>query len=398
MSRPFLLASFLLLFLLAPIAFAQDDHQRLDGWCETGTKRVVAGGITSTTTVQQSFPACTITVYDAGTLSLASICSDHLTPTCTPKSNPFQANASDGYWFFYGAPGRYDIRYSGGTSPNTIPTPFTRADAWIASGGGGSSFPQADYVTLSLNSSLTNERVLTAGTNITLVDTGPNGTITINSTGGGGNCPGTSTNTQVIYNNSGACAGIANAISLDGTTLRVTSGDFITDLRDTNHNKWLVVNPLGSAVNEITISNAASTNSPKIESSGTDSNINLDFDAKGTGALRWRQKAYSIPVALVDAATITTDASLSNRFDVTLGGNRILANPTNADDGQQMVFTITQDSTGGRTLTYDTKFVFGAEISTCVIGPTANAKTFFSVIYRSSTDKFYIVACVTNYL
>jgi hypothetical protein len=43
----------------------------------------------------------------------------------------------------------------------------------------------ATYVTLSTDATLTNERVLTAGTNISLVDSGPGGTITINATGGG---------------------------------------------------------------------------------------------------------------------------------------------------------------------------------------------------------------------
>tara|TARA_R100000908_G_C3750092_1_gene144731 strand:+ start:1104 stop:2402 length:1299 start_codon:yes stop_codon:yes gene_type:complete len=44
----------------------------------------------------------------------------------------------------------------------------------------------ASYLTLGLDGDLTNERVLTAGTGISFTDTGPNGTLTIESTGGGG--------------------------------------------------------------------------------------------------------------------------------------------------------------------------------------------------------------------
>lgn len=44
----------------------------------------------------------------------------------------------------------------------------------------------ASYLTLSLDGDLTNERVLTAGTGIGFTDTGPNGTLTIEATGGGG--------------------------------------------------------------------------------------------------------------------------------------------------------------------------------------------------------------------
>jgi hypothetical protein len=51
----------------------------------------------------------------------------------------------------------------------------------ISSGGSATD----SYVTLSASLDLPNERVLTAGTNITLTDTGPSGTVTIASTAGG---------------------------------------------------------------------------------------------------------------------------------------------------------------------------------------------------------------------
>jgi len=44
----------------------------------------------------------------------------------------------------------------------------------------------ASYLTLGLDGDLTNERVLTAGTGIAFTDTGANGTLTIEATGGGG--------------------------------------------------------------------------------------------------------------------------------------------------------------------------------------------------------------------
>lgn len=44
----------------------------------------------------------------------------------------------------------------------------------------------ASYLVLGLDPTLTNERVLTAGTNMAFTDTGPNGTLTIDATGGGG--------------------------------------------------------------------------------------------------------------------------------------------------------------------------------------------------------------------
>jgi hypothetical protein len=55
-----------------------------------------------------------------------------------------------------------------------------------ASGGGGGAPDNATYVTLGTNGTLTNERVLTAGTGISLTDAGAGSTITIAATGGSG--------------------------------------------------------------------------------------------------------------------------------------------------------------------------------------------------------------------
>lgn len=49
----------------------------------------------------------------------------------------------------------------------------------LAGGGGGGAPTGATYLTLSLNGTLTAERVLTAGTAIGFTDTGANGTLTV---------------------------------------------------------------------------------------------------------------------------------------------------------------------------------------------------------------------------
>ena len=70
----------------------------------------------------------------------------------------------------------------------------------------------------------------------------------------------------------------------------------------------------------------------------------------------WTKAQTSALVTLADGATISTDANASNNFIVTLGGNRTLANPTNLVAGQVLIYTIKQDATGSRTLTYGTLF------------------------------------------
>lgn len=103
------------------------------------------------------------------------------------------------------------------------------------------------------------------------------------------------------------------------------------------------------------------------------------------------------PVNLTDGATINTNASLGSHFRVTLGGNRTLANPTNADDGQRILFEITQDGTGSRTLTLGNKFAFGADITELTLSTTAGKKDFVGVQYNSSADKFYVIAVAKGY-
>jgi hypothetical protein len=97
-------------------------------------------------------------------------------------------------------------------------------------------------------------------------------------------------------------------------------------------------------------------------------------------------KAQTVtPVTLTDAASIATDASLSNTFKVTLGGNRTLANPTNLSDGVILNWRITQDGTGSRTLAYGSKFKWAGG-SAPTLTTTAGAVDYIVAQYFSDTD------------
>lgn len=100
------------------------------------------------------------------------------------------------------------------------------------------------------------------------------------------------------------------------------------------------------------------------------------------------------PVTLTDAATIATDASLSNYFRVTMLGNRTLGIPTNPSDGQKVLWELTA-SGGARTLIPTTgstgAFKFGTDFTTI---PTiaSGTTTFIGAIYRSSTTRWHIIS------
>lgn len=100
----------------------------LSGFCEQGGERVTIQGAQSTTLVQRSFSACTISVYLPGTLTLATLYSDD---SSTPKANPFVASPA-GYWYFYAADSNYDIKISNAGILN----PFYRFGT-ISTGAGG---------------------------------------------------------------------------------------------------------------------------------------------------------------------------------------------------------------------------------------------------------------------
>lgn len=88
------------------------------------------------------------------------------------------------------------------------------------------------------------------------------------------------------------------------------------------------------------------------------------------------------PVALTDATSIATDASLGQSFSVTLGGNRTLATPTNLSAGRSYRWIITQDGTGSRTLAYGSAFKFSGSST---LTTTAAAVDIITAYYDGTT-------------
>src|SRR5712691_3426977 len=65
-------------------------------------------------------------------------------------------------------------------------------------------------------------------------------------------------------------------------------------------------------------------------------------------------------VTLTDGSTISVDASAGNDFRVTIGGNRTVANPASAVDGQRVTFQVTQGGVGSFQITWGSQYKFGA--------------------------------------
>ena len=109
------------------------------------------------------------------------------------------------------------------------------------------------------------------------------------------------------------------------------------------------------------------------------------------GAVKWYYSVETLTpvVVLTDAATINIDASQGPQYELTIGGNRTLANPSNPVAGQRISLAIKQDVTGGRTLAFGSNWV--SIDSTTTLDPVAGIVTLLVAEARAfgGTVKWY---------
>lgn len=82
-----------------------------------------------------------------------------------------------------------------------------------------------------------------------------------------------------------------------------------------------------------------------------------------SSAQSWTAAQRGTPVALTDAASVTSNFALGNNFTLTIGGNRTLGNPSNVVAGQAGQIVVTQDGTGSRTLAYASNWKFAGGVA-----------------------------------
>jgi hypothetical protein len=111
---------------------------------------------------------------------------------------------------------------------------------------------------------------------------------------------------------SGITAGQTRVITIpdsDGTLVFLTLAQVVsnktlaspritTAILDNNGNEVLLISPTASAVNEVTIANAATGNAPAISASGDDANVGINLTPKGTGNVVLTANKYIAPAVL----------------------------------------------------------------------------------------------------
>jgi hypothetical protein len=80
-----------------------------------------------------------------------------------------------------------------------------------------------------------------------------------------------------------------------------------TGINDVNGNELLRVSAAASAVNEVTLTNAAAGGAPSLSATGNDTNISLNLVGKGTGVVQ----AGGVPVATTTGAQTLTNKTLT---------------------------------------------------------------------------------------
>jgi hypothetical protein len=168
-------------------------------------------------------------------------------------------------------------------------------------------------------------------------------------------------------------------VSLTGVqtlTNKTLTAPILDEINDSNGNEEIIFTTTASAVNEITIANAATGNRPDISVTGDDTNIGLSVSTKGTGLILFNDGAYNADATLTDGATITWDVGSSPVAKVTLGGNRTLSAPTNSASGQFISLTVIQDATGSRLLTWNSAYEFTGDTAPTLTTTASKADVF----------------------
>jgi len=110
-----------------------------------------------------------------------------------------------------------------------------------------------------------------------------------------------------------------------------------TSINDTSGNEVIKITATGSAVNELTIANGASTTGPTLSATGGGSDLNIIMNAKGTGSVNLSKAAFSSTTVSTNAASIVAGTLIIGNKGS--GGKLELSLENGTTVGEYKIFT-----------------------------------------------------------
>ena len=143
-----------------------------------------------------------------------------------------------------------------------------------------------------------------------------NFTVALNQVGGSSAIfAGTDKSNKLVYldGTNAVDLGLANLTGTQTLTNKTLTSPTITDpiinkINDSNGNEEIIFTATASAVNELTIANAATGNNPNITASGSDTNIGINLTPKGIGEITFNGtgKVQQVLEKITVTSTVTT--------------------------------------------------------------------------------------------
>jgi hypothetical protein len=152
-----------------------------------------------------------------------------------------------------------------------------------------------------------------------------------------------------------------------------------------------VVNSSALSIGNSTVNVAITSSTLRIGNSSVgitfaaNGNVGLGGNSTPTVELYVNGSAAGAVGTLSDGANVAVDLATFNNFTLTLNGARNLDNPTNLVVGQSGVIWVSQNSTGGQTLSYGSFWKFPGNTAPSL---TSTASAVDAIVYsvRSSTS------------
>jgi hypothetical protein len=214
----------------------------------------------------------------------------------------------------------------------------------------------------------------------------------------------TNTNGNIVLAPSGT-----GDVQVDADTLRVGDSNSAATIT-TNGTGNLTVNTNGGTNSGSIVINQGSNGNIAITPNGTGevdlSKVDIDggsIDNTAIGATTASTGKFKqlYPTVISNgnvSGSVGTDVSTGQIFDMTLTGATTLSNPTNAVDGVTVRWRITQDGTGGHTVSLGSEFQIPSSASSPLPWSTAAGATdILAATYHAGRVKWDVVAFVPGY-